>query len=122
MLFGLSSNCRYHLYAAPADMRKGFDGLSGLVSNELGRDPLSGDVFVFVNRRRTLVKLLCWDRGGFVLYHKRLEQGTFELPPVRAGEASVPLSREVLLMVLEGISLAGARRERYAGRKVPSPT
>ena len=58
-------------------MRKGFDGLSALVSTALNRDPLSGDVFVFINRRRTHIKLLVWDRNGFVLFYKRLERGTF---------------------------------------------
>jgi transposase len=57
-------------------MRKGFNGLSGLVNNELDRNVLSGDVFIFVNRRRTLIKLLVWDKSGFVIYYKRLEQGT----------------------------------------------
>jgi transposase len=59
---------RYFLYREPADMRKSFDGLCGLVRSGLGRDPLSGDVFVFTNRRRTHIKLLVWDRSGFVLY------------------------------------------------------
>jgi transposase len=57
-------------------MRKGFNGLSGLVNNELDRNVLSGDVFIFVNRRRTLIKLLVWDQSGFIIYYKRLEQGT----------------------------------------------
>jgi transposase len=57
-------------------MRKGFNGLSGLVNNELDRNVLSGDVFIFVNRRRTLIKLLVWDKSGFIIYYKRLEQGT----------------------------------------------
>lgn len=61
-------------------MRKGFDGLSGLVREGLLKDPLSGDVFIFFNKRRTHVKLLLWERDGFSLYHKRLERGTYELP------------------------------------------
>jgi len=61
-------------------VRKGFDGLSGLVINKLKQDPLSGDIFIFVNRTRTLIKLLVWDQSGFAIWHKRLEQGTFEMP------------------------------------------
>jgi transposase len=100
---------RYFLYRAPTDMRKSFDGLCGLVTSGLGRDPLSGEVFVFVNRRRTHIKLLVWDRSGFVLYYKRLEEGTFEIP-----EAD-PLSWPQLVFMLEGVSLASARyRKRYA--------
>ena len=104
---------RYYLYREPADMRKSFDGLCGLVTGGLRRDPLSGDVFVFINRRRTHIKLLVWDRSGFVLYYKRLEEGTFEVP--EAG----PLSWQQLVLMLEGVSLKSARyRKRYVG---PSP-
>lgn len=112
---------RYYLYREPTDMRKSFDGLCGLVTQGLGRDPLSGEVFVFVNRRRTHIKLLLWDRSGFVLYYKRLEEGTFELP------AAGPISWQELVFMLEGISLASARyRKRYTlpasiKSDVPSP-
>lgn len=107
---------RYYLYRAATDMRKSFDGLCGLVTSSLGRDPLSGEVFVFINRRRTHIKLLVWDRSGFVLYYKRLEEGTFELPSLpEAG----PLSWQQLVFMLEGVSLASARyRKRYA---LPAP-
>ena len=89
-------------------MRKSFDGLSGLVRSEMGRDPLSGDVFVFLNRRRTHIKLLVWDRSGFVLYYKRLEEGTFELPVSEAP------SWDQLVMMLEGVSMKKVRyRKRY---------
>lgn len=102
---------RYYLYHAPTDMRKSFDGLCGLVSSGLGRDPLSGEVFVFINRRRTHIKLLVWDRSGFVLYYKRLEEGTFELPASQG-----PLRWDQLVLMLEGVSLGSARyRKRYVG-------
>lgn len=61
-------------------MRKSFDGLSGLVRQEMKQHVLSGDVFIFLNRRRDQVKLLCWDKDGLAVYHKRLEKGTFEQP------------------------------------------
>ncbi len=102
------SSYRYYVHRAPTDMRKSFDGLSGLVRSQLHRDPLSGDVFVFFNRRRNLVKLLVWDKDGFVVYYKRLESGTFELPP-----GSTPTWMD-LAHVLEGVSLASVRyRKRY---------
>ena len=102
---------RYWLYREPTDMRKSFDGLCGLVTSGLGRDPLSGEVFVFINRRRTHIKLLVWDRSGFVLYYKRLEEGTFELP---TASQTGPLSWQQLLLMLEGVSLGSVRyRKRY---------
>lgn len=102
---------RYFLYRGAADMRKSFDGLSGLVRSELGRDPTSGDVFVFLNRRRTHVKLLVWDRSGFALYYKRLEEGTFEVPE---GAPGASVSWPQLMLMLEGVSLSSARyRKRY---------
>jgi transposase len=108
----LSPAQRYYLYREPADMRRSFDGLCGLVRQGLGRDPLSGDVFVFTNRRRTHIKLLVWDRSGFVLYYKRLEEGTFELPRT---SASGTLEWRELMLMLEGVSLRSARfRKRYS--------
>jgi len=102
---------RYYLYGEPTDMRKSFDGLCGLVIKGLRRDPLSGEVFVFLNRRRTHIKLLLWDRTGFVLFYKRLEEGTFELPAASEGGG---LSWPELMLMLEGVSLGSARyRRRY---------
>lgn len=108
-MIAFSPGHRYWLYHEPTDMRKSFDGLSGLVTSQLQRDPLSGEVFVFVNRRRTHVKLLVWDRTGFVLYYKRLEEGTFELPP--PGDR---LTWSQLILMLEGIAVRSVRyRKRY---------
>jgi len=80
-MFSLSSTNTYQLYRGPCDMRKSFNGLSGLVRSELGREPTSGEVFIFVNRRRTHVKLLHWQQGGYVLWYKRLEKQ----PPKKTG-------------------------------------
>ncbi len=114
MLYGLSGRIRYYLYGPSTDMRKGFDGLSGIVRNELLRDPLSGDAFIFINRRRNLLKLLVWDQTGFVIYYKRLESGTYELPASGNGNKSLVIQREELVMILEGISLEKTkRRKRY---------
>ena len=74
----LGSTLRYYLGREPVDMRKSFGGLQGVVTNQMGRDALSGEVFIFMNRRRDQVKLLVWDRSGFVIYYKRLERGRFE--------------------------------------------
>jgi transposase len=93
-------------------MRKGFDGLSGIVSQQMGADVLSGDAFVFVGRRRDRLKLLVWEPSGFVLYYKRLEAGTFRLPD---GKPSVvALSSAELWALLEGLDVeVKQRRKRY---------
>ena len=115
---GFTSAQRYYLSRSAADMRKSYDGLSGLVRQGLGRDPLSGEVFIFLNRRRTMIKILVWDRSGFVLWSKRLERGTFELPGSTEAGASVSLRWEELVMILEGVSLGSIqRRKRYSREK-----
>lgn len=94
-------------------MRKSFDGLSGVVRNELGRNPMDGEVYVFLNRQRSLVKLLVWDRSGWAIWSKRLERGSYELPLSEV--AGVSLSWSELVLILEGISLRSVRhRRRYA--------
>lgn len=88
-------------------MRKGFDGLAGLVTNQLDRDPLSGDVFLFVNRTRTRAKVLLWDGTGLCIYAKRLEKGRFaSLWREREGD-TVRLTMSELALFLEGSSLVG---------------
>lgn len=108
----LSPALRFFLYAHATDMRKSFDGLSGLVASALSRDPTSGDVYVFLNRRRDRMKLLLWDRTGFWLFYKRLEQGTFQLPANLAQHTSLELRYDELLLILEGIDLASIKRRR----------
>lgn len=93
-------------------MRKSFNGLSGLVRGQLGRELLNGDVFIFINRRRDRIKLLVWDRTGFVIYYKALEQGTFELPRFEAGSKSYGVKWEELLLILEGVELGSVRRRK----------
>lgn len=118
MLFGISGKARLFMYSGSADMRNGFDGLSGLVINKLRQDPLSGDIFIFINRTRTLIKLLVWDETGFAIWHKRLEEGTFEMPYIDATMKSVEISRQKLMLILEGISLKNIHtRKRFSIEK-----
>ena len=99
-------------------MRKGFDGLSGLVRNALLKDPLSGDVFIFFNKRRSQVKLLLWEGDGFSIYHKRLESGTYELPSLSDSSTSAELRSDELMLILQGISLSSVhRRKRFDQKK-----
>ena len=93
-------------------MRKGIDGLSGLVRSGLRRDPLSGEVFIFFNHRRTQVKLLHWERDGFSIYYKRLERGTYELPAIDGQTGSVELRSDELMLILQGIDLSSVRRRK----------
>lgn len=108
-MLSLSSSHRFLLYGPSCDMRKSFDALCGVVRNELGRDPLSGEVFVFLNRGRTHLKLLHWESGGLVLYYKRLEKGTFA-PPAGQGTAHA-LNWAQLVLMVEGITIQKSTRK-----------
>jgi transposase len=100
-------------------MRKGFNGLCGLVQNEFKENPLSGDVFIFVNRPRNRIKLLHWQGDGFAIYYKRLEKGTYELPEAKDTGVSIEIGMQQLMLILEGISLLSVRkRKRYEHRFV----
>jgi transposase len=100
------------LCVLPTDMRRGFDGLLRMAEEHLGRDPLRGGLYVFVNRRRDRVKLLYWSGGGLAIWYHRLEAGTFELPPVTDDTECVTLSATELAMILDGVELASVRRRR----------
>lgn len=101
---------RVYVASAPCNLRKSFEGLSNEVRAVLAKDPLSGHVFVFVNRRRNQVKLLLWTRGGFTIVHKRLERGTFAFSArITAEAASIELDAHELSMLLEGIDASEAR-------------
>jgi transposase len=118
LMLGISSFVdRIQLCTHPTDMRKSFDGLIGLVTEGLGKDPLCDGAFVFVNRRRDKMKILLWDRHGFWLLYKRLEAGCFQMPPIEnvtANPEALRLTYEQLIMIIEGIDLQSVkRRKRY---------
>ena len=116
-MLSFSAHQRYFLFSNATDMRKGFSGLSGLVRKHIPHDLMSGDVFIFLNRRRDRIKLLMWDASGFAIYYKRLERGTFELPLCTSDQTSLELSWSDLVMLLEGIELKSVkRRKRYEKR------
>jgi transposase len=115
MMFNTLSGLHFYLYRQPTDMRKNFDGLSGIVSSELLANPLSGDVFLFVNKRRDRIKFLLWDRDGFWIFYKRLEKGTFQLPLTASDSQAIELTYDALWMMVAGIDLASIkRRPRYS--------
>ena len=96
---------KIHLAPGATDMRLGMDGLSALARSRLGLDPLSGHLILFRNRRGDRLKILVWDRNGFVLYYKRLSQGRFRLPRIAAGAERVEMDATTLAMLLDGIDV-----------------
>lgn len=101
----LSASCTYYLYTGHADMRKSFDGLCGIIKAQMTLNALNGAIFIFINRRRTQVKLLHWEGDGFSIYYKRLEKGTFELPATSSRSPTVTLEVRQLQFILQGVSL-----------------
>ncbi len=114
----LARGLKVFICTEPTDMRRSFDGLSGMVQATLKLDPLSGHLFVFRNRTRDAIKILYWDHDGLALWYKRLEQGTFQLPTDVRGKATevagVEVSESELTLLLSGIDLGSVkRRKRY---------
>jgi transposase len=116
-MLGLTGATRIYLYRGAADMRRSFDGLSGMVRSHLQGDPLSGGLYVFANRRRTLVKVLCWAGDGFWIWQKRLERGTFRFP--EGNGPSAEIDRRSLTMLLEGVTPRRLSR-RYQHPEAPA--
>ena len=113
-MLSFSSKQRYFLYRGITDMRKSFNGLSAIVNNEFNHPLLSRDIFLFINKRKNHVKLLMWDVTGFAVYHKRLEQGTFEIPAIKEGKETMELSWRDVVFLLEGVQLKSVKiRKRY---------
>ena len=110
-MFSITSG-RYLLYRDPTDMRKSFDGLCGLIYGRLGQNPMNGDLFIFINKKRNRIKMLRWEPGGFVLFYKRLEKGTFEFPKVQNTRLGQQIDYSELVMIITGISLRYARKRR----------
>ncbi len=109
-MLSVSPTLCIYLYTQPTDMRKGFDGLSGIVRSEFDADPLDGSLFLFINRRRNRLKILHWDGTGFWLYYKLLEAGTFEIIPAQGQVTQIDATQ--LAMLLGGVSVVTARRRK----------
>jgi transposase len=98
-------------------MRKSFDGLIAIVRNVLEADPLADHLFVFLNRNRSLMKILHWDGDGFVIFYKRLETGTFQFPATTGTNPSLEITRADLSMILEGIDLSQLKKRKRFSKK-----
>ena len=118
-MLGLGPATRIYLGADPVDMRKGFEGLYGLVRDVLGHDPLSGHLFLFTNRSRSRIKALFWDGSGLWVCAKRLEKGRFRWPASADG-ASIAMRSEELAMLVSGLDLAKAKPRRGWYRREPA--
>jgi transposase len=111
-MFGLGPATKVFVGVEATDMRKGFEGLYGVVRDELGKDPLSGHLFLFANKARTRLKILFWDGSGLWVCAKRLEKGRFHWPEAEAGASSVRLRQEELSALVAGLDLGQARQRR----------
>jgi transposase len=111
---------RIYLCVAPADMRRGFDTLAASVKEFLKHDPFSGNLFLFVSRGKDRMKILYWEKDGFCLWYKRLEEGTFKLPSSKDAPMSVELKATELAMLLEGIDLKSIKRSKRFSRPAAS--
>ena len=113
-MIALAPTTRIFVYTEPTDMRKSFNGLSGLVKTHFEEDLFSGHLFVFFNRRRDYVKILMWDTDGLALWSKRLESGTFE-KLISDKEGNFEIDSAGLVMMLRGVQIEGTqRRKRYS--------
>ena len=126
----IPGSVRILIGSTPIDMRKSIDGLMAIVQEELAQDAYSGHLFVFVSRRCDRVKILAWDKGGFVLLYKRLERGQFKLPHMDPSAMAVEIDATQLAMLLDGIDFGRVRRpehwkppqrDRPAGRPMDKP-
>jgi len=114
----LPASVRVYLCLSPCDMRRSFDGLHALVRDHLQLDAFAGHLYLFANKRRDRVKILYWDRDGFAIWAKRLEEGTYVIPPGETGAGRFEITVQELGALLSGIDLSKAtRRKRYRRRE-----
>lgn len=109
---GLPVAAPIYLCTEPVDFRKGFDGLTGVITTSLGKNVTDGSLFLFVNRKRDRIKALWWETGGLTLWYRRLEQGTVELPKPQADGTHVRIDSVELAMWIAGVSLQSAKTRR----------
>lgn len=111
-MIALPPQIRVFLYRRPTDMRKSFNGLVALTEAELKQNPLSGDLFVFVNRRRDRIKILYWGQTGFCIWYQQLQKGTYQLPRQESldDQDTLEVTRSQLSLILDGIDLSSARQ------------
>jgi transposase len=113
-MFALTESMSYYFCPHYVDMRKGINSLYQLVKSDMKRNPLSGEVFLFVGKNREAIKILHWENGGFVLYQKRLEKGTFEIPRFNPSCGQYEMSWKTFVLIMEGVSVRSVKyRKRF---------
>ena len=122
-MWSISTQVRIFLAREPVDMRKSFHGLVSLTESVLKKDPLSGQLFVFINRRRDRIKLLYWGGVGFCIWYQQLQQGTYQLPSVTLADAhdGIEITASQLSLILDGIDLSSVRQRTRFRRKSENP-
>lgn len=108
----LHDTTKFELYLPATDMRKSFDSLCGIVTNQLDKNPTNGIAYLFINKLRNKVKILHWRTGGFVVYYKRLEKGTFELPEYEKSVQSIVLNYAQLVLLFDGITIGNLTQKK----------
>ena len=106
----IPSTVVFFVYTAPTDMRKGFNGLSALVINELGADPLSGHFYIFRNKKKNKLKILYWVKSGYAIWYKQLQEGKFRFPSCTGSSIEIDFSQ--LSMILEGVDLTSIKYQK----------
>jgi transposase len=104
-LFSVHETVNYYLYRKPVKMSRSFDGLAALIRTELERDIINGDVFIFLNRSRTMIKVLVYEKKGFSIFYRRLDEGSFQMPAISGDEVSFKMSTEQIMFMLSGMVL-----------------
>jgi transposase len=114
-ILAIASDANFYLYRKPVKMNKSFDGLAALIRTELEKEILSGDVFIFLNRQRTMIKIFVYEFKGFSIFYRRLDAGSFSLPLINADDISYRLSAEQMMQMLGSAELcaAGYVQEKY---------
>lgn len=104
-MFCVHETVNYYLYRRPVKMSKSFDSLAALIRTELNRDIISGDVFIFLNRNRTMIKVLVYEKKGFSIFYRRLDEGSFQLPAITDDQISYKMTTEQIMFLLSGVNL-----------------
>lgn len=104
-LFSVHETVNYYLYRRPVKMSKSFDSLAALIRTELNKDVINGDVFLFLNRNRTMIKVLVYEKKGFSIFYRRLDEGCFQLPSITDDQISYRMSTEQIMFLLSGVNL-----------------
>lgn len=114
-ILSLSSDANFYLYRKPVKMSRSFDGLSALIRTELNTDIITGDVFIFLNRQRSVIKIFVYEDKGFSIFYRRLDSGSFQLPLINADDISYKMSSDQMTVMLSGVTLdeGGYRRDKY---------